>query len=160
MQVAGMSRPGCDPNEIPGSPTDSRPLRGEGHVRRLRQYQPAPRRHLIVALRRVPDPARRPHRRCGPVGLRELTQHLESNGDGTGARRRRVPGPADTMGRMPADHDYVERNTYERERLSGLVARLTDDDLGRPVPTAGLLPTCSATSASGTGEPSPSPRNW
>jgi hypothetical protein len=37
------------------------------------------------------------------------------------------------MGRMPADHAYVERNTHERERLRGLVARLTDDDLRRPV---------------------------
>ena len=34
---------------------------------------------------------------------------------------------------MPADHAYVERNTHERERLRGLVARLTDDDLRRLV---------------------------
>src|SRR5207237_8476009 len=37
------------------------------------------------------------------------------------------------MARMPADHAYVERNTHERERLRSLVARLTDDDLRRPV---------------------------
>jgi len=34
---------------------------------------------------------------------------------------------------MSADHTYVERNTHERERLRGLVARLADDDLRRPV---------------------------
>src|ERR1700682_2858770 len=37
------------------------------------------------------------------------------------------------MDRMLADHAYVERNTHERERLRGLVARLTDDDLRRRV---------------------------
>jgi hypothetical protein len=37
------------------------------------------------------------------------------------------------MGRMPADRAYVEQNTRERERLRALVARLTDDDLRRPV---------------------------
>ena len=34
---------------------------------------------------------------------------------------------------MSEDRPYVERNTHERERLRGLVARLTDDDLHRPV---------------------------
>ena len=34
---------------------------------------------------------------------------------------------------MSEDRPYVERNTHERERLRGLVARLTDDDLRRPV---------------------------
>lgn len=34
---------------------------------------------------------------------------------------------------MPADRAYVEQNTRERERLRALVARLTDDDLRRPV---------------------------
>src|ERR1700704_5628153 len=43
------------------------------------------------------------------------------------------PGAVVRMGRMPAAHAYVERNTHERERLRGLVARLTDDDLRRPV---------------------------
>src|SRR4051812_33810035 len=37
------------------------------------------------------------------------------------------------MGRMHADHAYVERNAHERERLRGLVARLSDDDLRRLV---------------------------
>jgi len=38
------------------------------------------------------------------------------------------------MGRMPdADRAFVEQNTRERERLGALVARLTDDDLRRPV---------------------------
>lgn len=34
---------------------------------------------------------------------------------------------------MPADRAHVEQNTRERERLRALVARLTDDDLRRPV---------------------------
>lgn len=34
---------------------------------------------------------------------------------------------------MPADRAYLEQNTRERERLRALVARLTDDDLRRPV---------------------------
>ena len=34
---------------------------------------------------------------------------------------------------MPPDDAYVERNTHERDRLRGLVARLTDDDLRRLV---------------------------
>ena len=34
---------------------------------------------------------------------------------------------------MSEDRPYVERNTHERERLRGLVARLTDDDLRRLV---------------------------
>ncbi|HSR23540.1 MAG TPA: hypothetical protein VLW53_08315 [Candidatus Eisenbacteria bacterium] len=35
---------------------------------------------------------------------------------------------------MPAaDHAFAERNDHERERLRALVARLTDDDLRRPV---------------------------
>lgn len=34
---------------------------------------------------------------------------------------------------MPAAPAYVEQNTHERERLRALVARLTDDDLRRPV---------------------------
>ena len=35
---------------------------------------------------------------------------------------------------MPAaDRALVEQNTRERERLRALVARLTDDDLRRPV---------------------------
>src|SRR5262245_27163928 len=34
---------------------------------------------------------------------------------------------------MRADPAYVEQNTRERERLRALVARLTDDDLGRSV---------------------------
>jgi Mycothiol maleylpyruvate isomerase N-terminal domain len=38
------------------------------------------------------------------------------------------------MGRMPAAaRALVEQNTRERERLRALVARLTDDDLRRPV---------------------------
>src|SRR2546425_7334959 len=34
---------------------------------------------------------------------------------------------------MSEDRPYVERSTRERERLRGVVARLTDDDLRRPV---------------------------
>ena len=34
---------------------------------------------------------------------------------------------------MLTDGDHVERNRHERERLRGLVARLTDDDLRRQV---------------------------
>jgi hypothetical protein len=34
------------------------------------------------------------------------------------------------MDRMPSDHAYVEQNTQQRERLRGLVGRLTDADLG------------------------------
>src|SRR5215469_7419579 len=41
--------------------------------------------------------------------------------------------PEGRMGRMPADRAHVDQNTRERERLRALVARLTDDDLRRPV---------------------------
>lgn len=34
---------------------------------------------------------------------------------------------------MPADRDYVERNTQERERLRAIVERASDDDLRRAV---------------------------
>jgi hypothetical protein len=34
---------------------------------------------------------------------------------------------------MSGDRSYVERNTAERERMPALVARLTDDELGRQV---------------------------
>jgi hypothetical protein len=37
------------------------------------------------------------------------------------------------MSRMSEDRPYVAPNTHERERLRVLVARLTDDDLRRPV---------------------------
>jgi Mycothiol maleylpyruvate isomerase N-terminal domain len=41
---------------------------------------------------------------------------------------------AGRMGRMSAaDSAFAERNDHERERLRALVARLTDDDLRRPV---------------------------
>jgi hypothetical protein len=34
---------------------------------------------------------------------------------------------------MSVDRPYIERNTAERERMRALVARLGDDELGRPV---------------------------
>ncbi|HEY4027518.1 MAG TPA: maleylpyruvate isomerase N-terminal domain-containing protein [Candidatus Dormibacteraeota bacterium] len=34
---------------------------------------------------------------------------------------------------MPLDRSYLERNDQERERMRSLVARLTDDELLRPV---------------------------
>jgi hypothetical protein len=37
------------------------------------------------------------------------------------------------MGRMSADHPYVEENARERERLRALIERLTDTDLQRSV---------------------------
>jgi hypothetical protein len=48
---------------------------------------------------------------------------------------------------MGADRSYVARNDRERGRLKALVAKLTDDDLARPMPAgwtvAGVLLHCA-----------------
>jgi hypothetical protein len=62
-----------------------------------------------------------------PDEVRRLPKCLDGTGGGMSVR-------VQNRGEMPMERGYATENTHERQRLRTLVARLSDDDLTRPLP--------------------------
>jgi len=62
-----------------------------------------------------------------PDEVRWLPKRVDSTAGGMSVR-------AQSRGEMPMERGYATENAHERQRLRTLVARLSDDDLTRPLP--------------------------